>query len=762
MERFDFSSVIQIINKHISESHNLNQVDLIISLFSTFSLDDKSADFDFNAGNINRWIKGISRVSPEIIAFYAKNEKNRIQLSCDLKEYIVPKLFDVDVTVQEIQELVNLDIGLSEAVKQKVCELLPDSANFICTAIISAMERPFVKKGVSLPTTSGTFSPVVADYILDGVVPKPCKHFCGRDNEINQLHELLTNNHKIFIHGIPGIGKSEFVKGYAAKHKKDYTQILYFIYNGSLKNMIVDIDFVDDSMYSTESQTDRFRRHNRFFKALKEDTLIIIDNFNATAFEEVLDVIMKYKCRIIFTTRNRFDSYKTCQHIEIQNIDTLISLAGKFYTAPNSEKETVIQIIETIHRHTMSVEMSARILEKGIHTPDTVLSKLIEGHAVLDSADKINIHKDGKNTKATYDWHIQTLFSLCDLSEQQQSIMRNMTFISLDGIKPRLFAQWLGLSDLNDVNDLIDLGFIQESENRIKLHPVFKELVISKLKPSVTNCETLLDSIQKICLAQGEDFPHYKVMFQTVENIIKFINNDDIEKYLFFLGNVFPYMQIKGYTTGMNVIITEMSALLKNPNVGDNNNRALLYHIQGTYEKMANGNVKQAISFNEKALKLYDNTELGLNICLSIGTLYRGLKQHKQAEQFLETAMNYVDTMLSKGRATHDSIDVVQQYATLLFETGKPHVAVDLLKKWSGITVEYTDSCADYADINFEIFVMLLKLNNDDSRKYYDESFRVYKEIYHDNPEMLHEKYNYVLEIYNFLKKTVPEYITLP
>ena len=47
--------------------------------------------------------------------------------------------------------------------------------------------------------------------------------------------------------------------------------------------MIADCDFADD----TETETDsRFERHSRFLKSLKEDTLIIIDNFDIVPIPE--------------------------------------------------------------------------------------------------------------------------------------------------------------------------------------------------------------------------------------------------------------------------------------------------------------------------------------------------------------------------------------------------------------------------------------------------------------------------------------------
>ena len=69
--------------------------------------------------------------------------------------------------------------------------------------------------------STGTLSPIVKDYIYD-IVPKPCRHFCGRETDLENIHELLKENDKIFLTGVAGIGKSELAKMYAEKYKNEY------------------------------------------------------------------------------------------------------------------------------------------------------------------------------------------------------------------------------------------------------------------------------------------------------------------------------------------------------------------------------------------------------------------------------------------------------------------------------------------------------------------------------------------------------------
>ncbi len=74
-------------------------------------------------------------------------------------------------------------------------------------------------------------------------------------------------------------------------------------------------------------------------RSLREDTLIIVGNFNATE-APLLDVVMKYRCRILFTTRSRYDNRTAMEIVEL-NPDILCELMMKFF--PKGEKRIALQ-----------------------------------------------------------------------------------------------------------------------------------------------------------------------------------------------------------------------------------------------------------------------------------------------------------------------------------------------------------------------------------------------------------------------------------
>ena len=763
MTRCDFYSIMQIITQYISDAKAPSQTELAYLFFNQFALEHD--DFDFDQGRVNRWFKGKDAVSPTITRFYL-HDGYAEYLAADLEEKVFPLMTDVSKAAQEIYDLLMNDVSISDIKKNELSELYPpqnptDTADYISTILLFGMERKFQKRDTKL-LTSGTLSLVADDIIMSGAVPAPCKHFCGRDSELAELHSILEIHSKVFITGIAGIGKSEFVKAYAKMHRKDYTNILYFTYPGSLQALIEDIDFADD--LPTDDNTTRFKKHNRFLRSLKPDTLLIIDNFNTTAANEPqLNVLMKYSCKIIFTTRSKFEVGYTYELNEITDLENLVSLTTYFYTDTQNQCPTVESIIETIHRHTLSVEMSARLLQTGILEPSEVLAKLQESTAAPESTDKISITKDGHTKKATYHNHIKTLFSLFALTEEMQTVLRFATFIPACGIRARLFAKLIDLENMDTINDLIELGFIQNPEmDKITLHPLVQEIIVADLRPDTENCRPLLDNIHRVCLQHGVDISCYTTLFGIVENIADKISVCDMTDYLLFVEDCFAYMEKYRYASGIKKLFSVMTDLLSDETLGTQNDRALLLNNQASCEGLLNGNYRKAIELEKRAINMCEPTSnplLAANLHMNLGYLYQANSQLDLAKQSMESAMQILAEV---NCPTHDVIIMSRNYARLLAETGEPHRAVNALKKCAEfVKSTNSDLTSDYADILFDIAAITLQLSGiPTAEPYFIKAFKIYREVLTDDD--LREKVDLAARYFKRAGITqMPKYLTL-
>lgn len=755
MEYLDFSSVITTIRKYISDAHNINQIDLMYDLFVSFLSDESSMDFTFDNGLVCRWFNGQAKISPRITGYYMdRHQRNR--LAADMHRNVLSLMYDSAMAVQEVYNILVQDTTISDKAKNQLlqnypCETEMDEAIFLTSALCFSMERAFVKRDANtkLLLSAGNLSPVVQDFIYDGGVPKPCRYFCGRDKELAELHQLLCDYGKLFLQGIAGIGKSELAKAYAKQFKKEYTNVLYLTYTGDLKQDIIDMDFADD--LPNDDDEERFRKHNRFLRTLKEDTLFIIDNFNVTVTHDgLLSVVMKYRCRIIFTTRSRFDNFTSMNLEEIPDTEALLKLMGCFYSDAERHRSILEQIIQTVHSHTLAVELSARLLETGIMEPLLLLKKLKEEKAALDAADTIGITKDGKSRKATYYDHIHTLFSLYQLSGAETDIMRNLALVPLTGINGRVFANWLKLRDMNTVNDLIEKGFVQALENRmVGLHPMIQEVAIEETKPSIQNCHTLLSSLQEICLRHGEEVSYYKQMFQAIENIVALIENDNAPVYLRFLEDAFPYMEKYRYAQGMEAILDEISALLKDKSIGSVSDRALLLSYRAYCEKKP----EKAIKLQKDAVAMIteitlDNALLVSNLYSNLGGMYKMAGKLELAKENMEQAIHILEQY---GLAAyHDSIVQITNYAILLTDMGQPDVGLSALQKLSRVIREYNfDKSMDYAEVQEAMGNICLTIADiDQATTHFKKAMAIYEELFEFEPEVIEAKEQELLGTY--------------
>ena len=116
---------------------------------------------------------------------------------------------------------------------------------------------------------------------------------------------------------------------------------------------------------------------------------------------------------------------------------------GCFYSDAEKNRTILEQIIQTVHSHTLAVEMSARLLESGIMEPLLLLKKLKEEKVALDATDTIGISKEAKVARRP----IMTTFTRCSLcisfQKQKQILWETLRWLSFSGVQNRLFANWL-------------------------------------------------------------------------------------------------------------------------------------------------------------------------------------------------------------------------------------------------------------------------------------------------------------------------------
>ena len=555
MKRCYFAPVAGIIRENFQEGCFDSRSEFAETLFESY-LNGSEKTFDISL--TNKWMRGTAKLSPDLCGYYRNSQTHREDLAVTLEDAIFPSLSDVAMVVRKVHELLIGDDTVSGEKKRELCASYPFETNakkaaFLADVIIFAMNRPFepsVKSGIRQPVSEGCFPNLP--------VPNPCPHFCGRDDEIADLRKELLEKKKVFLCGVPGIGKSELAKAYAKAHKSDYANILYLPCADSLKGAVARQTSVDDLPY--ESEEGRFQKHDAFLRTLKSDSLLIIDNCNSVARDRFLPDLLQYPCRILITTRCNPPERNRFLLKEFRKDEDLFKLASCFYSDIEKDRPLVMDMIEDVHRHTVAVELAAKLMDKGLSQPDATLFGFQMKGTASSRTDRLVMVKDGRIREASYFEHIRELFSLSELTPSEREIMRCMTLVPMYGISARLFGEILRMRDANELWGLTERGYLQsEPGNKISLYPVMREVAAFELPPGVKKCEPFLRGIRREMGRTG--FDDWDVLFETAENIAEFAVNDDGEILCSFLWETFRRMEEREYVSGMAHLLSFLKRL---------------------------------------------------------------------------------------------------------------------------------------------------------------------------------------------------------
>jgi tetratricopeptide (TPR) repeat protein len=316
----------------------------------------------------------------------------------------------------------------------------------------------------------------------------------GRKEIIEEIHEKFNNNHILVLYGQGGIGKTICSKYYANEHKNDYNLIRYMTFSSDVKTTLVNGCKLED--FEKHSFDEQFSAVKHYLEGLSEKTLLMID-INEGVPADLENLPQNSNIKILFTTRKK--EIISAEEIQISNLnytDLEKVFINNSVEIKENDKEYLKDIIENILKsNTMvialaaKVKMKARLTMKDLH--DTL------NNDRLATQIRENINHENKMNKITE--HILKLFSVAELSQEEQEILRYMSLIDYGGVAINKFKEWAELEDYNVLDDLIKGGWINSSnkgdDEIIFMHPVISDAVFEQTKPNSENCKKILSGI---------------------------------------------------------------------------------------------------------------------------------------------------------------------------------------------------------------------------------------------------------------------------
>lgn len=340
------------------------------------------------------------------------------------------------------------------------------------------------------------------EYIVPYTV-RPKAFFVGRDSELKQIDDALQEHDIVFVSGIAGIGKSELVKQYIFAHKSKYDNILYWTFEGDFDSMIAKNRTVSIGNFARLDEETDFQYAKRKLNKLQEllanqHNLLVIDNMDRLVDElpqqETWDLLKGLSGKILISTRNSESLYKSVEIRPLKKVKDLMHIFYEYFAFNEDENIYVEQIIESVNKHTLVVELLAHHTKATHTTPRDTLMKLQKNGISGLSTETVRLSKDGTVENKSVFSHMEKIFSMAALTDEQVLLLAMLSLMPVDGVNTVNFVSFYSIEDYNNLNWLIRHGwvYVECGENeRISIHPTIASVTIEYVKSMPNFVESL-------------------------------------------------------------------------------------------------------------------------------------------------------------------------------------------------------------------------------------------------------------------------------
>lgn len=339
------------------------------------------------------------------------------------------------------------------------------------------------------------------------------------------FREAFSKYRYVIIWGIPGLGKLSQAVYYIMHNTPTHYYCLNF--EDSIENTFLHYNFEK----ATVTPKRKYRLSTQFSNLKKkENTILIINNVgtdiqNDPAFSKLIQLPI----RIIFLS--------SCYHPVSINTLSMPHLTHEqciefFYQncprlASSEENDKILSdIISTIEYHTLSLELISKLVQNGMYSLEDIAYQINKTPLIDSKTALLHQEKDGSNIKRTYKDFILNLFDIEHINETYKEVLFCVSLLPRNGYNRISFNRLINDSDSNQINDLINLGWIQLNErlNTISLHPLIQSCFLQQLEPTPTLCLPFLH--EYVESTDWEDYDNETEIIWLGLSILKYLHEN--------------------------------------------------------------------------------------------------------------------------------------------------------------------------------------------------------------------------------------------
>lgn len=306
----------------------------------------------------------------------------------------------------------------------------------------------------------------------------------GREQEFRRLQDWYEGDEKIlFVTGMGGIGKSTIVREFINKNRANIEHMIYLQYRDSVYETVADdTQFLINGCEKNEAETvkEYFERKIKIAKEqiLDANALLVIDNFDGEldeTFTELLDIGWK----VIVITRLDMHNFDY-PYLHVGRLEEKAELHLLFETnlgrkLKSDEYRKLNRIIDLVAGHTLVLVLIARQIAKSFIDVDMAM-QLVEAHGFSELApERVDYMQDGRAYYDKIATIIMSVYDVSQLSENKKKCMKVLSLFNIPGLDVKAAKSLLKLESLDELNELIDLGWLERSDHNVQMHPLIQE-----------------------------------------------------------------------------------------------------------------------------------------------------------------------------------------------------------------------------------------------------------------------------------------------
>lgn len=331
-----------------------------------------------------------------------------------------------------------------------------------------------------------------------------------------------------------------------------------------------------------------------------------------------------------------------------------IEVFFEFYTLGNNDEnyETVKNLVNMVSCHDLSVELLAKIANKQTYSlPEFYTSLLNIGFGYSDLEEDSN---DSSNFLKVTE-QLKYLFEFVDFKKEQVRILKN--FAVMPNIEiPTNAEKWIDANN-DDLNTLIDCGFLTLRENSFYMNPIIKLSILMEYDIKQEDCEKLILSLSSDELIKDvKSEQELNTITAISESVINIFFNESDKIFRPFCNNIAKAFQSLGDFEKTIEYYYKSIKVCENSFGVDHPTTAAAYNnIAGVYQ--GHGNFDKALDYFKKALEIcessfgleHPNTAATYN---NIAIVYKNQLNYEKALSYYNKALEVCEKVLGDEHPT--------------------------------------------------------------------------------------------------------------